>query len=93
MSTLGAPPPQAMAMPNIQIDDDDILMDYEDDLPAEAPTAPTINGTDAMMMDNEPSRAAAAPEEEEVIAPERVHLRGVDNVATSTSHLPRGATG
>jgi hypothetical protein len=78
-----------MAMPNIQLDDDDILMDYEDDIPAEAQAAPAPTATDAMMMDTEqqpPSVAAAA--EDEVIQPERVHLRGVDNVATSPLLLP-----
>jgi hypothetical protein len=78
-----------MAMPNIQLDDDDILMDYEDDIPAEVQAAPAPT-SDAMMMDGvqqQPPRVAEAGEEE-VIQAERVHLRGVDNVATSLLLLP-----
>ncbi|KAI5853875.1 hypothetical protein BZA05DRAFT_444149 [Tricharina praecox] len=87
MSGFGASPPQTLAMPNIQTyDDDDILMDYEDDFQASAPApAPTNGNADAMMVDMEPSTAAvttATSSEEDVMVPERVHLRGVDNLST-----------
>ena len=93
MSAFGAPPPQTMAMPNIQTyDDDDILMDYEDDFPASAPAPAQTNGNaDTMMMDTETSTAAATratSSEEDVMVPERVHLRGVDNVRTHSSSPP-----
>jgi len=83
-----------MAMPNIQnYDDDDILMDYEDDFPASAP-APVNGNVDAMMVDIEPSTVAATaapiPGDDDMV-PERVHLRGVDNVRaySFSSPVPR----
>lgn len=82
MSAFSAPPPQAMATPNIQVqDDDDILMDYEDDIPTTTAAPPQTNsGDDAMMMDASDAPPVANAGEKEVIVPERIHIRGVDNV-------------
>lgn len=90
MSAFGIPPPQAM--PNIQTyDDDDILMDYEDDFPASAPAHANGN-VDAMMVDIEPPSTVAAttapiPGDDDMV-PERVHLRGVDNVSAHSFSFP-----
>ncbi|KAI5793138.1 hypothetical protein EDC01DRAFT_788103 [Geopyxis carbonaria] len=75
------PPPQSFAMPNIQLqdDDDDILMDYEDDVPPEA-----TNGTEDMVMDIEFENGLKAPVEEgDLMDAEKVHVRGVDNLSTN----------
>ena len=68
-----------MAMPSIQVDDDDILMDYDDDEPMTS-AAPA---NDSMMLDSTQGATAThtnADDDDEGIVPERVHIRGVDNV-------------
>lgn len=69
-----------MAMPNNHlIDDDDILMDYDDDIPALLQTTPM--GNDAMMLDSTATTTSAPTADDELFVPERIHIRGVDNVS------------
>ncbi|CUS07653.1 unnamed protein product [Tuber aestivum] len=85
MATGFAPPPQAFAQDDVQLsynDYQDDLMDYEDAsvLPPaaqqQAQTQAQNDGTEAMEMD-EPVSANSN------LTPEKVYLRGVDNMKTS----------
>ncbi|KAI5820274.1 hypothetical protein BZA77DRAFT_302010 [Pyronema omphalodes] len=71
-----------MAMPNNHlIDDDDIIMDYDDDVPALLETAPMAN--DTMMLDSTTVTTSAPTADDELFVPERIHIRGVDNLSTA----------
>lgn len=77
-----APPPQTMAQPSVQVnyDDDDILMDYDDEPQGPGPTTTTNgNGAGDQMMEVEATNTL--PDEDQ-LAPEKIYLCGVDSMST-----------
>lgn len=80
-----APPPQTMAQPSVQIsyddDDDDILMDYDD-----GPTTTTTTTTAPIAAPIPRGGGGGDPMqdiESELLAPEKVYLKGVDSMSTA----------
>lgn len=77
------PPPQTIAQGNVQInyDDDDILMDYDDEPQGPIPAATTNgNGAGDQMMEVEATGFTL--DDASQLAPEKVYLRGVDSMST-----------
>lgn len=72
---MSAPPPQAM------VDDDDILMDYEDEIPEETAALTTVAINTSAEMDLEDGGAAYGGADN-LMMPEKVYVRGVDNMNT-----------
>lgn len=75
------PPPQTVAQGNVQInyDDDDILMDYDDE--PQGP-GPTMNGNGAGDRMMEVEATGSTLEDADQLVPNKVYLRGVDSMST-----------
>ncbi|KAL7269611.1 hypothetical protein RUND412_007714 [Rhizina undulata] len=86
MATTFAPPPQALTQEAAyNLNDDDILMDYEDEVPAATTNAPTASAVGGEVMNGGEMmnvEVANGNFGDEQILAEKIHLRGVDNMST-----------